>query len=98
LAETATTEAPARVSLETIEDRWKTLTIGVYSDSAEETVSDLMTRWSDATRQIAARMIHGVQGDAEYSALSAVEERLACDLELRVVAFSEEVEASRRTS
>lgn len=80
-------------------DRWKTITHGIDTVNAESADnSAVMGRYMDATRQILARMIHGVEDDAEYTLLCEAEgrllERLADEAEALVVA----VETSRRTT
>ncbi len=73
------TEAPAKVSRHTqitVRDRWDTLMVGVDPYNGEETNSEMYLRLSHGLRTVAGRIVHGVHGDREYSALCQLEQGL----------------------
>lgn len=76
-------------------DRWDTLTIGVYRNDAESTNSELIEAFMDSVREILARMIHGVEGADEYSALCAAEEVLLSTLGDQATDLAEKVISAR---
>jgi len=81
-----------------ISDRWRTLMIDVDSFDAEPKNSETYRRLSNAIREIAGRMIHGIEGASdgpEYNAFANFEQQLLSDIEDRVKAFALEIEISR---
>ena len=76
-------------------DRWDTLTIGIEGPSAQTTNSNLITGWMKSTREILARMIHGVEGDEEYNLLCKAEDDLLKQLSDAATDLAEVVMAIR---
>lgn len=76
-------------------DRWNTLSIGVGAGSAEPTNSDLITTWMESTREVLGRMIHGVEGNDEYSLLCEAEDKLLEQLGSAATDLAETVLALR---
>lgn len=76
-------------------DRWSTLTTGIEGPTAEETLSELLEGWMASTRELLARMVHGIASEADYSALCAAEDRVMRSLEAEALALVETVETAR---
>lgn len=85
----------AGVSRELIEDRWRTLTIGVDLHDGSEANSALWQRLDGSIRKLAGRMLHGVATDDEYSQLCQLEARVHAFIEDEVLAFALSIETTR---
>ena len=81
---------------ELVKARYDALTIGVWDTDGGETNSELLEQWNEAIRQLAARTVLGVHGDAEYSSLCHVEEEFRQHLERTILDWAEGIETARR--